>query len=435
MRRFLPPWLRLLHLVLALVFYPMADPEAVHAAASARTAQAAEIQLPAPTGPHRVGRVTLHWTDPTRTESAPAPIGPRELMVDVWYPAADAPGKPAVYMDPAAFTSDAASDPLRGYLRQAYDRVRSGAVQTRAIESAPFARGLPRQPVLVFSHGGGEMREVYTAQLADLASHGYIVAAISHTFESGLVVFPGGRHARFVGDRWPTPTSPSMPPLPAREDLQPDRLRWWADDMRFVLSELSRASGQPFSGHIDVARAGAFGHSAGGEAAAQACQSDRRFKACLDQDGMAGMAPYILQPDGWGMDQPYMLIRREPPPTPPSDADLAAMHMSREEAETLLAKLRARQDRAVQQTGGGYRVSLTTEGTSHGDFGDLPILQASDAATAAARIRVMGTIRDVTRAFFDKTLRGAAAPLLDAEPTGEVVSKIERFPPAKRPRR
>jgi hypothetical protein len=46
MRRFLRPRLRLLHLVLALVFYPMADPEPLHAAAGSGTAQAVEPQLP-----------------------------------------------------------------------------------------------------------------------------------------------------------------------------------------------------------------------------------------------------------------------------------------------------------------------------------------------------------------------------------------------------
>jgi hypothetical protein len=41
------------------------------------------------------------------------------------------------------------------------------------------------------------VREVYAAQLEDLASHGYIVAAISHTYDAMVTVFPGGRHINY----------------------------------------------------------------------------------------------------------------------------------------------------------------------------------------------------------------------------------------------
>ena len=105
--------------------------------------------------------------------------------------------------------------------------------------------------------------------------------------------------------------------MPPSEEANPDRLRWWADDIRFVLNELTRenrigSSRLPFAGRLDLARVGAFGHSAGGQAAAHACQIDRRLRACLNQDGLSGFAPYYLDTRGWGMDQAFMLIERAP---------------------------------------------------------------------------------------------------------------------------
>jgi hypothetical protein len=45
-------------------------------------------------------------------------------------------------------------------------------------------------------------------------------------------------------------------------------------------------------------------------------------------------------------------------------------------------------------------------------FSDLPILEATDDAQLETQIRIFRAIQSYTRAFFDKTLRGLASPLL-----------------------
>src|SRR2546425_1334704 len=46
--------------------------------------------LPTPTGPLAVGRVAIHWTDSSRAEPLSSREGARrEIMVHVWYPAAN----------------------------------------------------------------------------------------------------------------------------------------------------------------------------------------------------------------------------------------------------------------------------------------------------------------------------------------------------------
>jgi hypothetical protein len=64
---------------------------ALAAPVGATAAPTDELVLPAPTGRHPVGMAELHLVDRDRPDPW-VPTGPRELMVSVWYPAAEARG-------------------------------------------------------------------------------------------------------------------------------------------------------------------------------------------------------------------------------------------------------------------------------------------------------------------------------------------------------
>ena len=423
---------------IAVVLVAVLSPEPGHAKQSAAQIR----ELPRPTGALAVGRVTLHLSDRTRHEPVSLGGGSRELMVDIWYPAEPGEGTPAPYLDPRSFSDAASADRLRGLLRGAYDDIRKGRVRTHARQRAPFARSVRRVPLLIFSHGGGEARETYSGQLEDLASHGFAVAAISHTHEAVLTILPDGRHIRLAPGRWPRPTKSAIAGLPPSEEANQDRLQWWANDISFVIEELANINSArqpvwPFAGRLDVERIGAFGHSAGGQAAAHACQIEPRLRACLNQDGLSAFAPYYLDGRGWGMNQRFMLIVRNAPREQPSDEELAAMHMTREQAQQLLDKLDARQEASLRRTGGGaYRVLMDAANTTHADFGDLPFLQSATAREAEARAQILESVRTLTRAFFDKALKGLRPPLLEAGAAlPRFVEAVQTFEPALPPAR
>ena len=66
-------------------------------------------------------------------------------------------------------------------------------VETHARDRAPALPG--RRPLVVLSPGAGLSRESLTALAEDLASRGYVVAGVDHTYEARAVEFPDGRVA------------------------------------------------------------------------------------------------------------------------------------------------------------------------------------------------------------------------------------------------
>jgi hypothetical protein len=271
--------------------------------------------------------------------------------------------------------------------------------------------------------------ELYTSQLEDLASHGYVVAAITHSYDAFLTVFPDGTSVAYDSKRWP-----HQPSLEGEANL--NQLEWHADDIRVVLDELSRApSNLPFSGRLDLAHVGTFGHSFGGIAAAHACQKDQRIKACLNQDGAVAMQPYFPDARGWGMDQPFMLIERAQQKEPPSDQELAQMKLTRERVNEMRKRLDANRDRVLRATGkGAYCVVLQRSTTTHMDFTDLQILGTATSDAKETRERIMTVVRDYTRAFFDRYLKGMRSPLVEATVPNQFVESVKRFGPGKRSR-
>jgi predicted dienelactone hydrolase len=404
-------------------------------AAGDQAASAEPGALPAPTGALAIGRVTVHWTDTARVEPLASEHRNRELMLDIWYPAEQKAGARAPYLDTAAFESALGVDGLQSLLgRRACDLVKTGRVQTHAVERAPFARSLRGSPVLIFSHGMGTVTQIYTALIEDLVSHGYVVAAITHTYDAGLTLFPDGRHIPLERTRRAA-AGGSQDQRIAYEDT---RVEWWANDIRFVLNELARqnrirSAAMPFAGHLDLERIGALGHSVGGRAAARACQLDHRLRAGADLDGVARMMPFYLSERGWGMDQPFLLIVRDGSAIPPTEDELRRMGLTRAQSDARVSQNRARLSSALARTGGAYRVVLNFAATTHMSFSDLPVLEARDSAEAARQARVLNVLNTYTRAFFDKTLRGMKAPLLDDARAGEFVDVVQRSPPAPPP--
>jgi Platelet-activating factor acetylhydrolase, isoform II len=179
--------------------------------------------LPEPTGPGPVGTTSLWLTDTSRPDPWVAGVSARELMVSLWYPAVPSDGRRARYMTPAESELQLTSRGITGVPPDTLSTVETNA----AVDARPA--GQPGSlPLVVLSPGFTNSRSTLTALAEDLASHGYVVAGIDHTYESfatasgdlarhdALQPHHGGRrhHDRIDGGLRPRPVTPgpAVPP-------------------------------------------------------------------------------------------------------------------------------------------------------------------------------------------------------------------------------
>jgi len=362
-------------------------------------------------GPLPVGRTTFFWKDSTRLETmTDDPNDFRELMVSLWYPAQQAGNMaPAVYF------------PHFDLLR-----ISSSAALPRSLNAHAFEKALPshvhqRFPVLLFSHGLGENTARYSSIFEELASYGYVVAAIDHTYDNQGTVFPDGRILRQSG-RWGRAFSGSQA---EEERFIIERLNVLVADVSFVLNRLEDLNGDEagmFNGKLDMSHVGFFGHSLGGAIAPLACQKDGRFKACLNMDGMPTPHVLILDP-ALRLERPFMFLTEKPSPTK-SVLDRRALTRSEYEERD---RARRRRMFHLLDTLKVESYVVLIRGAEHSSFSDHPLLASTTLSTSERNRKLLQTIRDYTRAFFDKYSTNNGNGLLDSPSVGYPGVTVERF--------
>ncbi|MGW7252555.1 alpha/beta hydrolase family protein [Streptomyces sp. NPDC054834] len=346
-------------------------PAAASSAHSSSVTHAVSAALPRPTGPHAVGRSTLHLVDTHRPDPWVPSAGARQLMVSVYYPARTGTrGPTAPYMT----TEEARLLLAMKVPGSTVPPETISGLRTWAHPGARPAHG--RFPLVVLSPGFTLPRATLTGLAEDLASRGYIIALVDHLYETAGTTLPDGR------------TVPCAicdePPAGGPAAIAESR----AKDVSFVLDRLTgRHPAWRYARMIDPRRTGMAGHSIGGDAAAATMAADDRVRAGVNMDGTF-FAPV---PEA-GLDgRPFLLF-----------------------SETTGVE-----DKTWNQAWDrldGWKRWLTVTGSDHGTFTDAPLL-AELLGVADPKVLSSARSEAITRAyvaaFFDLHLKGIRQPLLD----------------------
>lgn len=240
-------------------------------------AQEMIFEFPKLKGSYSIGTTTRYIVDQQRKEPHNLSEN-RELMIHIWYPAEISEKNPLVNY----YTQDEKAEAVASFKRKGYpekDINNLEMVCTHAVhEAKPLQKNRPF-PVVLFSHGYlGCTPILYSAFCEELASHGYIVVSIAHTYFAEKVTFPSGRTICPSPEKYKSQSMPS-----------PEEQEIWIKDVKFVIDALSMFNinqNNIFFNFFDLKHIGMFGHSMGGVIAFQTCLKDERVKAGISLDGI-----------------------------------------------------------------------------------------------------------------------------------------------------
>lgn len=374
------------------------------------------FKLPEPTGEFKVGTQTFHFVDPNREEIfGEGRDGKRELMVQVWYPAQAGTGKITPFIPDTRILSYMAKNyGLPGFTLQHLKYVSSHAYSGAEVASAQTS-----YPLILANPGNGSSRFLQTSQAQDLASHGYIVAVIDHTYNTFATEFPDGRITTSnTNDLF----SPDQDYQASRENR--DKLgQVLTDDVTFALDQFEfMQSGKVPShlkGKIDLGHVGVFGHSIGGATAYDASY-DPRIAVGVDLDG--GL--YRLR-DREGLRKPFLFMNSESEfdrlkmvmdNHVYTEAELKSMGNTKEWMDQVTEDKKQELERMRETAGQGGQF-LYIEKTEHLNFTDVqfvsPIFKFLGITGKIAPERANFVINSYMLDFFDKYLKNQDGTLMN----------------------
>lgn len=350
--------------------------------------------IPTPSGPYEVGTRIYELTDSSRKEIYSGRDEARRFMIQVWYPSeASSSDQRAPWMSNAKIFAPA----IATYIDMpSFFLDHLALVKMPAYKESKVAKSTNPYPVILFSHGWNGFNAQNTSQALELASHGYIVIGIQHTYGAVITVFPNGT----IANNNPS-ALPKGAPTEEYEIAAHILSDQWAGDLGYTLDFMKTQNedmASPFYNLLDLNTVGVYGHSTGGGAAIQFCGTDPRCIALLGMDLFMRPVSYEVIESGISQPSFFMFSQRWADDVESRNNELFNLFYPK-----------------VKESFG----VISINGTAHYDFTDLPLL-----SPLAPQLGLKGPINgkqvtaivdDYLLSFFDMTLKGESTSLFESQ--------------------
>jgi predicted dienelactone hydrolase len=348
--------------------------------------------IPTPSGPYQVGTRIYELTDPARKEIYSGKDESRRFMIQIWYPSEiEAGDQRAPWMSKAEIFAPAIAGQIG---MPSFFLNHLALVKIPAYIESKVARSDQAYPIILFSHGWNGFNAQNTSQVLELASHGYVVIGIQHTYGAVITVFNDGTVAKN------NPAAlPEGAPTEEYETAAHILSDQWASDTGFTLDFMQLQNNDPnspFHALLNFDLVGVYGHSTGGGAAIQFCGTDIRCKSLLGMDPF--MRPVSYEVIDGGVTQPSFFMFSQ---------------KWKDDVDSRNNELFHKFYPNVQEPLG----VVSIDGTSHYDFADLPLLSPLAPQLGLKGPingkRVTTIINDYLLSFFNMTLKGETTSLFE----------------------
>ncbi|KUP04691.1 hypothetical protein Q75_14635 [Bacillus coahuilensis p1.1.43] len=356
--------------------------------------------LPYPTGPYDTAKTMYHLTDSNRDERVTLDESDkRELMVSIWYPTTEQKQQAGRYIDMTSTVQKSIAEHLEvpSFLLEYINHI-----QTHSVKDSTVAESQEKFPIIILSHGLPGNSMMYTSIAENLASHGFVVAAIDHTYYSNLTIFPDDN----------VTFSKAILPEPFKLEKWDDIISSvWVKDQQYIVDFVHSLDNDPsFAGKLDFNSIGVLGHSFGGAASYQTLLADERIRAAVNMDGTffgkiqdipTSTKPYL-----------YMKVKeREKVGDQVSiEEELTSLGLTVQQFNELTTSLHNRQQ--IYTNYGAYEATFT--GLKHMSFNDFylysPILSIADKVNVREDHNMINWL---LVQFFNKTLYNNDTTIFD----------------------
>ena len=254
--------------------------------------------LPSPDGQYIVGTDVIILEDKNRFETFTKETDDyRKIIVQIWYPATEPSDSIYPYLD--------YKDLKTPYIAKRLEVSEKIINRVNSIKANGYYKAKPRNnefPIIIFSHGLGGNRIQNTANIESLASNGYVVFSIEHTYDSNITVFNDTTFAEF--DSY----LPDNVTIEKFYNTRIPQIKIRSNDVSFIIDKIISLKSQGhYIGRIsNINLIGVFGHSFGGGTVAVSSFKDNRIDACIALDGwFEPIPPYIINK---GINIPFLYI-------------------------------------------------------------------------------------------------------------------------------